>query len=192
MSVAKKVWRSEAFRVAVTLALVFLAVQGAWMLMKAVLRTEVPLAYVPSRSMEPTLRVGDLVVIEGVKPQEISLGDILVFYVPGHYGEDSYRIVHRVVTVVHMDGTLGFETKGDNNPSSDLYRWGYIPASHVIGVVRYRIPYVGYLAIKLREPLGILIVALLILIFVVTEFTGSNKEKRKEKRLDKGFLIGFI
>jgi hypothetical protein len=52
----------------------------------------------------------------------------------------------------------------------------------VIGVVRYRIPYVGYLAIKLREPLGILIVALLILIFVVTEFTGSNKEKRREKR----------
>ncbi|MEM2902264.1 MAG: signal peptidase I [Candidatus Bathyarchaeia archaeon] len=182
MNLVKRMWRSEVFRVVFTLALVFLAVQGAWMVMKVILGTEVPLAYVPSRSMEPTLRVGDLVVIEGVEPREISLGDILVFYVPGHYGEDSYRIVHRVVTVVQVDGTLGFETKGDNNPSSDLYRWGYIPASHVVGVVKYRIPYVGYLAIKLREPLGILIVVLIILIFVVTEFTGLNKGKHKEKR----------
>lgn len=182
MGIAKKVWKNEVFRVAVTLALVFLAVQGAWTLMKAALGTEVPLAYVPSRSMEPTLRVGDLVVIEGVKPQEISLGDILVFYVPGHYGEDSYRIVHRVVSIVQVDGALGFETKGDNNPSSDLYRWGYIPASHVVGVVRYRIPYVGYLAIKLREPLGILTVILLILIFVVAEFTGLDGGKHRGKK----------
>ncbi|MGC8849884.1 MAG: S26 family signal peptidase, partial [Candidatus Bathyarchaeia archaeon] len=77
----------------IMIGLVLLAVQGGWLLLKYTLRTEVPLAYVPSRSMEPNLRVGDLVVIRGVKPEQISNGSIIVFYVPNHYGEDAYRIV---------------------------------------------------------------------------------------------------
>jgi len=174
----KKIFRSEAFRIVITLALIFIAVQGSWILMKAALGTDVPLAYVPSRSMEPALRVGDLVVIKGMNPDDISVGHITVFYVPGHYGEDSYRIVHRVVNIISEEGTLGFETKGDNNPSSDFYRWGYIPESHIVGMVKYRVPYVGYLAIKLREPLGIFFIILLILIFIATELYGSGKKKR--------------
>jgi signal peptidase len=162
----------------ILIGLVLLAVQGGWLTLKYILGTEVPLAYVPSRSMEPNLRVGDLVVVKGAKPGEISNGSIIVFYVPNHYGEDAYRIVHRVIKIVEVDGILYYETKGDNNPISDYHRWGYIPESYVIGVVAYRIPLLGYLPLKIRQPEGIAFIALLIVALLLWEIMDF-KEGRK-------------
>ncbi|MEM2961983.1 MAG: signal peptidase I [Candidatus Bathyarchaeia archaeon] len=172
--------KREIARNIILIGLVLSAVQGGWLLLKHTLRTEVPLAYVPSRSMEPNLRVGDLVVIRGAQPEEVSNGSIIVFYVPNHYGEDAYRIVHRVVKIVEVDGIRYYETKGDNNPVSDYHRWGYIPESYVIGVVAYRIPLLGYLPLKIREPEGIAFIVLIItalLIWEVIETKGRDKGK---------------
>jgi len=173
--------KHEVAKIALTLVLIFVSVQGGWFLLKTVMRTDVPVAYVPSRSMEPTLMVGDLVIIQGVSAEEITAGTIIVFYVPGHYGEDAYRIVHRVVKVVPLDSGLGFETKGDNNPVSDYFRWQYIPEAYVIGKVTYRIPYVGYLALKIREPIGVTLIALLIIIFVALEYSDLKGGKKEGK-----------
>ncbi|MEM2356924.1 MAG: signal peptidase I [Candidatus Bathyarchaeia archaeon] len=156
------------------------SVQLGWQILKVTLNTSIPIAYVPSKSMEPTLKVGDLVIIKGVAPQEIKQGSIIVFYVPGHYGEDEYRIVHRVVKVVDLGGELGFETKGDNNPVSDYYRWGYIPSSYVVGVVIYRIPYIGYAALGIKRPIGIAFILLLIAILLFSEFFESKKNEIKK------------
>lgn len=176
--------KGEILKNILLIALVLLAVQGGWILLKHTLRTEVPLAYVPSRSMEPNLKVGDLVVIKGVQPEEISNGSIIVFYVPNHYGEDAYRIVHRVVKVVEVDGAHYYETKGDNNPVSDYYRWGYIPESYVIGVVAYRVPFLGYIPLKIREPEGMAFIILIIAALLIMEMTdtkGKGKERNREK-----------
>ncbi|MGC8962298.1 MAG: signal peptidase I [Candidatus Bathyarchaeia archaeon] len=169
----------------IMIGLVLLAVQGGWLLLKYTLRTEVPLAYVPSRSMEPNLRVGDLVVIRGVKPEQISNGSIIVFYVPNHYGEDAYRIVHRVIKVVEVDGVHYYETKGDNNPVSDYHRWGYIPESYVIGSVIYRIPLLGYLPLKIREPEGVAFIVLIVAALLMWEVMDSKgRSKRSSDRMN--------
>jgi len=173
--------KNEFIKIALTLVLIFIAVQGGWFILKTAMKTEVPVAYVPSRSMEPTLAVGDLVIIKGINPTEITSGTIIVFYVPNHYGEDAYRIVHRVVKVVQLEQGLGFETKGDNNPVSDFFRWQYIPESYVIGKIIYRIPYIGYLALKIREPLGVTFIAFLIIILIALEYSDYLKGKKKEK-----------
>jgi len=172
--------RNEILKTAIILASLFLIVQGGWYSFKFVMHTEVPMAYVPSGSMEPNLKVGDLVVIQGVDPHAITNGTIIVFYVPGHYGEDSYRIVHRVVKVVQVNNQLAFETKGDNNPVSDYYRWTYIPADYVVGKVVARIPYLGLVAMKMREPLGIALIALLVIALFAIEFS-DRKHKKQEK-----------
>ncbi|MEM2921796.1 MAG: signal peptidase I [Candidatus Bathyarchaeia archaeon] len=177
MKIPSALKRNEIVRIAVSLVVIFISVQAGWLILKAAMRTEVPVAYVPSRSMEPTLNVGDLVIIQGVNPPEINVGTIIVFYVPEHYGEDAYRIVHRVVKVVQLENGLGFETKGDNNPVSDYFRWKYIPEAYVIGKVIYRIPYVGYLALKIREPIGITVIAFLIILLVALEYS-DHKGKR--------------
>jgi len=169
--------KKELIKNIILIIIVLVSVQIGWQILKLTLNTQIPLAYVPSRSMEPTLKVGDLVVIKGVSPQEIKEGSIIVFYVPGHYGEDEYRIVHRVIKIVNLGEELGFETKGDNNPISDYYRWGYIPSSYVIGIVIYRIPYVGYAALGIRKPIGILIVSLLIIALLFSELFETKKVK---------------
>ncbi len=73
-----------------------------------ILHTDVPLAVVSSWSMEPTLHVGDLVVVKGQSSYEP--GDIVV-YTTGHS-----LVVHRIVRVLD-DGT--FLTKGDANLYAD-------------------------------------------------------------------------
>lgn len=169
--------KNEILKTTIVLIALFLVVQGGWYSFKFIMHSEVPMAYVPSGSMEPNLKVGDLVIIQGVDPNTITEGTIIVFYVSGHYGEDSYRIVHRVIKVVQIDNQPAFETKGDNNPASDYYRWGYIPADHVVGRVVGRIPYLGLVAMKMREPLGItLIVALIIALFAV-EYSDRKRKK---------------
>ncbi|MBS7655183.1 signal peptidase I [Candidatus Bathyarchaeota archaeon] len=173
--------KKELVKNVLLIIIILASVQAGWQILKFSLNTSIPLAYVPSKSMEPTLKVGDLVVIKGFPSNEIKEGSIIVFYVPGHYGEDEYRIVHRVVKVVDLGSGLGFETKGDNNPISDYYRWGYIPASYIVGVVVYKIPYIGYAALVVRKPLGILIISILIAIILFSELFESKKKSFNQK-----------
>lgn len=103
----------------------------------------VTLAVVEGTSMEPTLQTGDVVVvIKGVKPGELSVGDIVV------YRRGSSLIIHRVVSVGHS----GIVTKGDNNWAPDPP----VPYEAVVGKVlsvggaTFRVPLVGYLTLLIR------------------------------------------
>lgn len=174
--------KNEILKTAIVLIALFLVVQGGWYSFKFMMHSEVPMAYVPSGSMEPNLKVGDLVIIQGVDPHTITEGTIIVFYVSGHYGEDSYRIVHRVIKVVQVNNQPAFETKGDNNPVSDYYRWGYIPADHVVGKVVGRIPYLGLVAMKMREPLGITLIVVLIFALFAVEYSDRKRKKESTSR----------
>jgi len=123
--------RDLAFDVAV-LALVAVAlIFGA----PRLLNTDTPLAVVTSWSMEPTLHVGDLIVVSGREP--LRIGDVIVYAKPN--GE---LIVHRLVAVEEgLQGTL-FITKGDANPNVDDPP---VDPGRVKGKVILVIPYLGTL-----------------------------------------------
>lgn len=54
---------------------------------------------------------GDLIVLFGVKPENVEVGDIIVFW-----GGKAYPIIHRVVATHQQPNRIPyFETKGDNN-----------------------------------------------------------------------------
>lgn len=138
-------------------------------ILKQALHSEVPLAVVKSTSMIPTLNVGDIVVIVGVKPGEIRSGDIIIYdkrinvrdvaKAPYERVEDiGYIIIHRVVNVYVVDGKIYLVTKGDNNSFSDPW---IVPEEGVLGRVLtfniqsieypLKIPYIGYLSLYLHE-----------------------------------------
>lgn len=107
------------------------------------------LAYKPSaimsNSMLPVFSRGSMVIVQktGAK-MDITVGDII------QYEAHGLVITHRVVAVDQSsDGTGGttYTTKGDNNPSRD----DPVDKSHVTGIVRAQIPYVGYPTVWLRE-----------------------------------------
>jgi len=98
-----------------------------------------------SGSMEPTLNVGDILVLDkhtdpatitaALKDAEVP-GDILAYYDP-RYGKDrNHVIVHRAVEKFwHESGTWFFYTKGDASLGSSYDPWTPIGDDHIIGKV---------------------------------------------------------
>jgi signal peptidase I len=86
-------------------------------------------------SMRPTINPGDLVLAERVRPADIRAGDVISFREP--IGSQA-PYTHRVVRVV--DGADGpeFTTKGDANPTADMWTVRYAAAGwRVVHVVRH-------------------------------------------------------
>ena len=112
------------------------------------LGTSDPIVTVVSESMLPALDVGDMLVLKGYPINELhagrSDGDIIVYYQP----DMNKLIVHRLY-MINDDGSL--KTWGDNNPKQDY--WNVQP-EWVIGKVIYRMPYLGYPRIALRNIIG--------------------------------------
>ncbi len=95
-----------------------------------------------SNSMAPLYERGDAVLLQKLSPQEVQLGDILVFK------RNGLTVTHRVVNIVEKDGTLRFETRGDANEESDI---DLVPESEVVGCVRLYSKYIGYPTLWLSE-----------------------------------------
>lgn len=122
---------------AVILALIVLSLTGSFMF-----------AVVEGRSMEPLLQTGDLVFVIKVDPQEIHVGDVVVYQKPtGEY------VIHRVINVLKSGDNILIVTKGDNNPVPD----GKIPAEWVAGKVVdvggsiIKVPGIGYITLCFKS-----------------------------------------
>jgi signal peptidase len=101
-------------------------------------------------SMAGTIPVGSLAVTKEVRPQDVNVGDVIVFYPPAT-SPDRSPLMHRVVSVREEDGQRVFQTKGDANPTLDPTE---ISLQDTGSRVVYTVPYVGYLVNFARTPLG--------------------------------------
>ncbi len=166
-------------------------------ILSIILHTNVPLAHIISGSMQPTYYQGDLVIIAGVPPDKITVGDVIVFRNPNNPSE---IILHRVFYIKVVNGTRFFLTKGDNpytNPYPDS--WGWVHEKYLIGKVIFRIPLLGLIL----EVLGNFIIRFLLIVtlslLLLREFTAKEKSyytghhiKRPKILCRKSFLGGFI
>jgi signal peptidase len=138
--------------------------------------TSSPLVVVTSESMAPNLRTGYLLVIQRQAPEDIVLGDIIVF--SASFNDDP--VVHRVVEIEVVGDEIHWYTKGDANSGNDP---DYRTYDDIIGVVVLAIPYLGYVTLFLHEPAGFATVVVLLIIFlIVPEFLmkGDKKEEAEE------------
>lgn len=100
---------------------------------------------VASGSMSPNLNRGDVVIVNKLtdaEKRELDVNDVLVFH------REDKTIVHRIYRKVVTGNEVFFETKGDNNDSSDGY---LIELSEVIGTTHFRIRYVGLPTVYLYD-----------------------------------------
>lgn len=79
---------------------------------------------------------GDIMILHGVEPKDIKIGDVIVYSSSTHM----YPIIHRVVEI--DDGKFIF--KGDNNPTQDPMK---VEEEQILGRAQFRIPYLGYVKI---------------------------------------------
>jgi signal peptidase len=139
--------------------------------LKAILGTEVPIAVVESGSMQPTLNIGDVILVKGINPKEIKVSDIIVYKrISG--GKEIY-IVHRVIEIYNDKGNLKFRTKGDNNLVPDYW---LVDEKDVVGIVVFKIPLIGYVSLAIQSnPVIYYLVIFAIVVLFLSSILKRNK-----------------
>lgn len=95
-----------------------------------------------SGSMTGTLNKGDIAFFEKFNGQELEIGDIIIFK------RGKRNIVHRIAQVGIFNDEYVYITKGDKNKVEDT---GYVYQKDIQGIVHYRIKYIGYPSIWIRN-----------------------------------------
>jgi len=215
LSSLKKMWKNDYFKTVIAIVLIVAIVLGFLVGLQAVLHTPDPALTVESGSMSipydgtdnfwasiehpfyRTLSIGDIIIVEGVKPKDLNTNypnsDIIVFHSPD---DPSLLIVHRIISSEAINGTIYFETKGDGNgnfwpqkPTSGLDPWDFnnppgVNQNMVVGKVVMRIPWFGWITLFMRDnSWGLPVVIALILLLVIVEFVVPIlREKKPEQQ----------
>jgi uncharacterized membrane protein YkgB len=194
-----------------------------WFALKHILNTEYPILPVSSGNMcivssrcdgfthpfEPTLHLGDLVIVQGVNATAIECNypysEILVFHAPkqGLYDEDRL-IITRAIAKQEINGTIYFLTKSDGE---GVHKWpeppdmqecnyyygeytynGAISEKLLIGKVVLRIPWVGHLALFMHNFSGIFLIAIFTIILLIIQILkGKQAETKQAEGVGKAF-----
>ena len=127
---------------------------------------------VTGTSMEPVITSDDIIVISSGKTS-IELGTIVAYYY--HFEDNSSPsiITHRVIDFTPE----GYRTKGDACANVDNYM---VAAEDVIGVMRFKIPYLGALIHFANTLTGLFILviapAIILIIQEIRNLMGNGEK----------------
>jgi len=129
---------------------------------------------VSGQSMYPTILDGSFVITKQSPPYEVD--DIVAYYSK----ESRVNVVHRIIES-HDNGA--FIIKGDNNPNPDAGAYTY---NDIFGEVVFATPFVGQGLEMLRNPIMLLISAV-----VLIAIQSEQKRRRKKKEKIRRILLGI-
>ena len=95
-----------------------------------------------SESMTGSIDKGDVIVYKAYHGETLKDDQVIIFV------HDNIRTVHRIVKIESVNGENHYFTKGDANVNIDD---GYITNSQIIGTTNFRIKYLGYPTLWLRD-----------------------------------------
>jgi signal peptidase I len=170
---------------AITYVLIVIVIVAGAQLLVGSAQGSSPVYVVVSKSMVPTLQIGDLVITEKVPFDSIHVGQVIVYQQPTPTGTcpnpEGLTIVHRVVEVT----SNGLITQGDDrktNPQPDEpYEWPPVPAECVKGVVALAVPYLGLVSMLIPYPWNYALVGLILVFVFVSELRPSEESKGRSR-----------
>jgi signal peptidase len=126
-------------------------------------------------SMEPTIKLGSLILAKPVEADDLQVGDIIVYR-----GGNETTVTHRIVGIREEDGHRFFLTKGDASNGSDPLE------THLEGGVHrlaYHVPYLGYFVDFANSTPGIiLLVALPALGLLALHLTNGRERAGQDRK----------
>jgi signal peptidase I len=154
---------------------------GAQLLVGSALGSS-PVYVVVSKSMVPTLEVGDLVIAQSVPFSSIHVGQVIIYVQPDPLGGcGGLTIVHRVVAITSQ----GLITQGDDRVTNPLpdepYEWPPVSASCVKGVVVLAVPYLGLVSMLIPYPWNYALVGLILIFVFLAELRPSGQKGEEEQ-----------
>ncbi|OTN75962.1 signal peptidase I [Enterococcus sp. 8G7_MSG3316] len=93
-----------------------------------------------SGSMEPTLKVGDYVVVKAEDFDQLQVGEIITFE------DEGMMVTHRIISITDE----GIQTRGDHNTVNDMKQ---VTEDKFVGRMAVHIPYLGHVMIWMQNPL---------------------------------------
>ena len=159
-----------------TLIIVVLAILAALLIFPSLLGYK-SLA-VLSGSMEPKYPVGSIVYAKEINPEELKIGDVVSYSIGGET-----LVTHRVFDILSEEQQI--ITKGDANDTEDMNPVAY---ASIVGKVDFHVPYLGYISIYAKTPIGIIaicgvLIAMILLIFL-PEVLEDNHSDKTNKKMD--------
>ena len=100
---------------------------------------------VASGSMEPTINIGDMVIIQKCDANDVEVNDVI------EYSRKEYSVIHRVIEKYEKNGETYFITKGDNNTSADN---DPVNEKMIKGKVIFKVPYVAWAKLWIEKITG--------------------------------------
>ena len=129
---------------------------------------------ITTNSMEPTINVGDIIIVSGIEKSKINVDDIVTFE------QEGKTITHRIVEINYADQEKKYVTKGDNNKVNDIEEITY---EQVIGTLVLKIPRIGNIILLLEDKIYvILLLNLALIIYINTRRVEEKKKMRREKK----------
>jgi len=114
-----------------------------------------------SGSMESVVPKGSLVIIKQTPSREIQTDDVITFL-----RSDEETVTHQVIDIVPNfdgNGTLGFQTKGTDNPDPDP---DIVAAANVLGVVKMHVPVLGFTLRWISDNIKYMFVLFILVILI--------------------------
>ena len=121
-----------------------------------------------SGSMEPTIKTGSICFVNiNEQYKDVKINDIIAFE-----AGNNNLVTHRVLNIDEN----GIETKGDNNQDADFIKTN---ESNFVGKTLFSIPYIGYLTMFFKKPIGILVIAIILILLFVPSFLKNKTTKQQ-------------
>lgn len=152
-----------------------------YFILAAVNHANPPLIAVAGRSMTPTIVTGELVVVRGVQPSDLKIGDVIAVIVPPA-DQEQYdlppHVVHRIVKIEQTPVGLVFATKGDGNIGNDVF---HTFSGSIVGQVVAHLPHLGYPILFLTSPQGAIFLGSVALVTLIYFVLGSLDARRAQR-----------
>lgn len=142
---------------------------------------------VTTKSMEPEIRAGDMIICEKVDPNELNVNDVISYFDPKSSGSSvvTHRIDRKWTEDTNGDGVeeLFFHTVGDNNDLGD--NWD-VPAENVIGrwIDGARIGLIGHVILFMQSTWGLVICVMLPIAALIAVEVIRRKKHDGQKQND--------
>ena len=132
---------------------------------------------ITTNSMEPNIRMGDVVICKKIKTEDLKEGDVIIFNKNGEV------ITHRIIKIETNDEINYYITKGDNNTLEDNEK---VEENQIKGKMVIKIPKMGNFIKALSNNIFLLIILLVILILSFIKILVSEKrdDRRKKRKIE--------
>ena len=148
----------------------------------------------PNSSMCPVYDQGDMFLIYKSAPENIELGDVIVYESENGFST-GILIIHRVVdiTVIEEGGSdqYYYRVSGDNkNSNQEIDHFNstssLIPYGNVVGKTVFLIPKIGYLRLWLSDSpvFRYILIGLLVIVAAYLIFVPDKKKEDEEKEVE--------